>query len=165
MPMGTKYYVVYKINGQINAIHDDGLELTGFMSHFIPEQQQPPQAQDSDSNSGLQSIEDLTGMGFCSPNYSPILLVRNANQQQPMVLLLTSTPILDGGLGLNTLDPTHNRGKVKIINSFTEPQEPPKKSLKGGKVKSSQGMQLKNEPKLSTSSHTPSNSSWRPLVH
>ena len=74
-------------------------------------------------------------MGFCSPNYSPIPPVRNTNQQQPRVSLLTSTPITDGGLGLNTSDLTHNRGKATIVNSLTEPQEPTKKSLKGGKVK------------------------------
>ena len=26
----TRYYVIYKVNGQINAIHDDSLELTEF---------------------------------------------------------------------------------------------------------------------------------------
>ena len=33
---GTKYYIVDKVNGQINAIHDDGLELTEFMGCFSP---------------------------------------------------------------------------------------------------------------------------------
>ena len=85
-----------KVNGQINAIDDDGLELTEFIACFspfnlnelemkvcrlvdqnededdIPEPQQPPQAQDSESKSGLHSNEDNTGMGFESPNYSPI---------------------------------------------------------------------------------------------
>ena len=78
-------------------------------------------------------------MGFCSPNYSPIPLVRNTDQQQPRVSLLTCTTITDRGLGLNTSDLTHNRGKEKVVNPFTEPQEPPKKSLKGGKIKSLQG--------------------------
>ena len=77
-------------------------------------------------------------MGFCSPNYSPIPPVGNTNQQQPRVSLLTSTPITNGGLGLNTSDLTHNRGKVTIVNSPTEPQESTKKSSKGGKIKSSQ---------------------------
>ena len=104
-------------------------------------------------------------MGYYSPNYSPIPLVGNTDQQQPRVSLPASTPITDGGLGFNTSDPTHNRGKVKIVNSFTEPQEPPKKSLKGGKVKSSQGAQPKSVIQLITSSQTPSNSKWRPLVH
>ena len=41
---------------------------------------------------------------------------------------------------MNTLDPTHNRGKVKIINSFAtnrEQVETMRKPSKGGKVKSS----------------------------
>ena len=32
--MRTKYYVVDKVNGQINAIHDDSLELTEFKGRF-----------------------------------------------------------------------------------------------------------------------------------
>ena len=32
----TKYYVVDKVNGKINAIHDDSLELTEFKGHFSP---------------------------------------------------------------------------------------------------------------------------------
>ena len=65
-----------------------------------------PQSQESDTNSGLQSIKDLTGMEFCSPNYSPIQPVRNTAQQQPRVSLLTSTPITNGVLGLKTSDPS-----------------------------------------------------------
>ena len=41
---------------------------------------------------------------------------------------------------MNTLDPTQNRGKVKIINSFATNQkqvETVRKPSKGGKVKSS----------------------------
>ena len=33
---GTRYYIVNKVNGQINAIHDDSLELTEFKGHFSP---------------------------------------------------------------------------------------------------------------------------------
>ena len=36
---------------------------------------------------------------------------------------------------------------------------------KGGKKNSSQGAQSKNQPQLSTSSHTSTNNAWRPLVH
>ena len=74
----TKYYVIDKVNGQINAIHDDSLELKEFKGHFspfnldelemkvcrlvdrnkyeddLPEPQDALQAQDSDSNSGSQ---------------------------------------------------------------------------------------------------------------
>ena len=32
----TRYYVIDKVNGQINAIHDDSLELTEFKGHFSP---------------------------------------------------------------------------------------------------------------------------------
>ena len=103
-------------------------------------------------------------MGFCSPNYSPIPPVRNTNQQQPRVSLPTSTPITVGGLCLNTSDLTHNRGKATIVNSLTEPQEPTKKSLKGGKVKSSQGTQQKYNSTKHQFTH-PSNGNWRPLVH
>ena len=186
---GTKYYVVDKVNGKINAIHDDSLELMEFKGHFspfnleqlemrvhrladqnkdeddLPEPQHAPQTQDSDSNLGLLSIEDMTGMGFDPNNYSPIPPVGNAASQQPGAALPTSTPRPVGGADFNTSDPTHNRGKAKIINSFTESQEPLKKLSKGGKIKSSQGVQHKKEPQPSTSSQTPSNGKWRPLVH
>ena len=33
---GTRYYVIDKINGDINAIHDESLELTEFKGHFSP---------------------------------------------------------------------------------------------------------------------------------
>ena len=52
-------------------------------------------------------------------------------------------PITNGGLGLNTSDPTHNRGKASIVNMFANPEETQKKSSQGGKVKSSQGAQPK----------------------
>ena len=73
------------------------------------------------------------------------------NHQQPRVSLLTSTPITNGGLGLNKSDPTHNKGKATIVDSHTEPQEPTKKSSKRDKVKCSQGAQQRNIIQLSTS--------------
>ena len=121
----TKHYVINQVNGQINAIHDSSLELTEFTGRFSPfnldklEQklhqfvdqqededvflapQQPPkqpvapQVQESEINLGLQSIEDLTGMGICSPNYSPIPQVGNMNQQQLRISVPTSTPIAE----------------------------------------------------------------------
>ena len=108
----VKYYVVDQINSKISAIHDNNIELTEFMGRFslfdldelelkvcritdhqddddvfaVPQQSRRNlvalQAQQSDANSDLQSIEDLTGMGFCSPNYSPIPPVDNNKQQQ-----------------------------------------------------------------------------------
>ena len=32
----TKYYLVDQINGQINVIHDDSIELTDFIGRFSP---------------------------------------------------------------------------------------------------------------------------------
>ena len=170
--------MIDQVNGHINAIHDDRIELTEFTGHFspfdldeleikvcrlvdhqedendLPQGASAPQtllAQESDSNSRLQSIEDLTGMGFSSPNYSPMPAVKDTAPQRQRSSVPTSTPIPDGGLCLNTSDPTHNRGKANIINSFTNPEEPQKNSSKGGKVKSSQGAQPKNQTQLSTS--------------
>ena len=57
---------------------------------------------------------------------------------------------------MNTLDPTHNRGKVKIINSFTTTQERMEtmtKPSKGGKVKSSQA-RIQAHPSTSTQGNT-----------
>ena len=33
---GTKYYVINQVNGQINTIHDNNIELTEFTGHFSP---------------------------------------------------------------------------------------------------------------------------------
>ena len=112
------------------------------------------EAQQSDTNSDLQSIEDLTCMGFCSPNYSPIPPIDNTKQQGAPVP--TSTPKMDEGFGLNTSVPTHNRAKMTIMNSPAAHQESVCKPSKGGKVKSSQGTQQRDIAKPSTSSHTPS---------
>ena len=102
----TKYYVIDKVNGQINAIHDDSLELTEFRGCFslsdldelemkvckladrnkyeddLPEPQDALQGKDSDSNSGSHNSEETTGMGFDENNYSPIPHVGNAASQQ-----------------------------------------------------------------------------------
>ena len=104
-------------------------------------------------------------MGFDPNNYSPIPPVGNAPSQQPEVALPTLITRPIGGADFNTSDPVHNRGNVKIINSFTESQEPPNKLSKGGNIKSSQGVQHEREPQPSTSSKTSSNDKWRPLVH
>ena len=128
---------------------------------------------DSDVSSRQQNIEDLMDMGFNMPNYSSIPAMRNTAPQQPVDMrsgasVPTSKPRPQEGSWLNTPDPTYNRGKAQIINSFTDPQEPQeqqKKSSKGGKKKSSQGAQSKNQPQLSTSSHTSTSNTRRPLVH
>ena len=143
----TRYYIIVnKVNGQINAIHDDSLELTEFKGRFssfdldnleskvcrlavenkyeedLFEPQDALQGCDSDSNLRSQNLEELTGMGFDENNYSPIPPVgKNASQQE--ATRLTSTPKLIVEADLNILDPTHNRGKVNRINSFTATQE------------------------------------------
>ena len=87
---GTRHYIINQVNGNINAIHDDNIELTEFKGCFSPfnlnklesevcrltdldksthdvaalQQLQQHQAEDSGSNSGLQSLENLTQMGF-----------------------------------------------------------------------------------------------------
>ena len=99
----TKYYVINKVNGQINAIHDDSLELTEFKGHFSPfdldelemkvcrlvdrnkyeddllEPQDTLKEHDSDSNLGSHNSEETTGMGFDENNYSPIPLAGNGS--------------------------------------------------------------------------------------
>ena len=105
---GTRHYIINQVNGNINAIHDDNIELTKFKGCFSPfnlnkleskvhrladldksihdvaalQQPQQHQAEDSDSNSGLQSLENLTQMGFNIPNYSPIPPIGTATSQQ-----------------------------------------------------------------------------------
>ena len=57
---------------------------------------------------------------------------------------------------MNTSDPTHNRGKVRIINSFATNQEQMEtvtKPSKGGKVKSSQA-RIQAHPSTSTQGST-----------
>ena len=85
---GTRYYVINKVNGKINAIHDDSPELTEFKDHFssfdlddlefkvcrlaarnkyeeyLPEPQDTLQECDSDSNLRSHNSEESAGMGF-----------------------------------------------------------------------------------------------------
>ena len=66
-----------------------------------------------------------------------------------------------GEADLNTLDPTLNRGRANIVNSFANNQEQvetQKKSSKGGKVKSSQA---KSQPQPSTSTQVPTGNTGR----
>ena len=93
-------------------------------------------------------------LGFNIPNYSLISPIGNTNAQQGGTTMPTSTPKLDGGACLNVSDPTHNRGKANIVNSFINTQVLPQtqqKQSKGGKVKSSQGAQVGTQPQPSTS--------------
>ena len=160
---GTRYYVIDKVNGQINAIHDDSLELTEFKGHFSPfnldnlelkvcrlaigdkykedvfESQDAPQRHYSDPNPRAQNMEEYEGMGFDENNNSPIPPVSRVTSQQGTTRP-TSTPKPMVGTDLNISDLTHNRGKINRINSFTTNQEwtdTEIKQSKGGPVKSS----------------------------
>ena len=154
-------------------IHDHSLELTEFKGHFSPfdldnlelkvcrlavrdkykenlfEHQDAFQGRDSDSNS--QNSEKSTGTGFDENNLGPILPVdKTASQQR--TTRLTSMPKLMMEADLNISDPTHNRGKVKRINSFTattEQVETMKRQSKGGPIKSSNALHQK-QPSTST---------------
>ena len=157
----TRYYIINKVNGQINAIHDDSLELTEFKGHFsafdldsldskvcrlvigdkdeedIFEPHGALQRHYSDSNSRAQNMEESAGMGFNENNYSPMPPVSQVTSQQGTTRT-TSTPKPMVGPDLNILDPTHNRGKINRINSFTATQEQMEtvmKQSKGGPVK------------------------------
>ena len=64
-------------------------------------------------------MDDLTDMGFSSPDYSPIPTVGNTASSCPAGTgIPTSTPRKVGGSNFNNSDPTHNRGKAKIVDSF-----------------------------------------------
>ena len=87
--------------------------------------------------------------------YHPIPPVGNTTSQQGGATpTSTPKPVVDADL--NNLDPTYNRGKVKIINSFTTNQEQMEmvtKPSKGGKVKSSQA-RIQAHPSTSTQGNT-----------
>ena len=102
-----------QVNGHINVIHDDSIELTEFTGNFSPfnldelelkvckladhykgendptqdipalQQNKFHPLHDSDASSRQQNIEDLTDMGFNMPNYSPIPAIGNTAPQQP----------------------------------------------------------------------------------
>ena len=79
----------------------------------------------------------MTGEGFDENNYSPMPPVGKTDPQQGTTRP-TSTPKPMVGTDLNISDPTHNRGKVNRINSFTATQEQVEtvvKQSKGGLTK------------------------------
>ena len=119
----ARNYVVDKVNGQINAIHDDSLELMEFKGRFSPfdldnlewkvcrlavrdryevnlfEHQDAFQGRDSTSNS--QNLEESTGTGFDENNFSSILLVdKTASQQGTTGLTLTPKPTMEADLNI-----------------------------------------------------------------
>ena len=157
---GTRYYVIDKVNGDINAIHDESLELTEFKGRFRPfnlddlearicrlskrdgdeeddaEQQITPRLRLRDPRT--LNMEEYQGMGFDENNYS---LIQPINWESPKLVTPrpTSTPKLADKLILNRSDPTDNRGKVKRVNSFEIAQERATslfKISKGGPIKS-----------------------------
>ena len=156
---GTKYFVIDKVNGDINAIHDESLELTEFKGHFRPFNLDDLEtkigrlsktARDVEEDDVEQEItprlclrdprtlnmDEYEGMGFQVNNYSPILPI-NWGSPKTVTPRPTSTPKLDD-LILNRSDPTDNRGKIKRINSFEIAQERAVSSVKiskGGPVK------------------------------
>ena len=173
---GTRYYVIDKVNGDINAIHNESLELTEFKGHFSPFDLENLEAkicrlahgkdkEDVTKNQDTQllcltdprtlNMEMYEGMGFDENNYSPIPPVSRATSQSRN-LRPTSTPKLEEEQNLNSLDPTHNRGKINRVNSFESAHkktEAKTKMSKGGPFKST-GM--KGDPPLSGSNQMPS---------
>ena len=158
---GTRYYVINKVNGDINAIHDKSLELTEFKGRFSPfdlenleakvcrlalgnrdnedqaEPQETPQLRFS--NPRMLNMEEYEGMGFDENNYSLIPPVSQATLQNRNPRP-TSTPKPEEEQILNSSDPTHNRGKINRVNSFEsahERMDPRAKVSKGGPFKSS----------------------------
>ena len=151
------------LNSVPHTIENNQFKLTKFKGHFSPfdldnlelkvcrlavgkkyeedvfEPQDALQRHDSDSNSRTQHLEELTGMGFDENNYSPIPPVSKVVSQQGATRP-TSTPKPMVGADLNISDPTHSRGKINRINSFTATQEQVDTATilsKGGPVKSS----------------------------
>ena len=170
---GTKYFVIDKVNGDINAIHDESIELTEFKGRFRPfdldeleikidrvskrardeeddeEQEITPQLRLRDTRT--LNMDAYEGMGLDMNKYSPIQPI-NRESQKLVTPRPTSTPKLDD-LILNRSDPTDNRGKIKRINSFEIAQERAINSgklSKGGPVKRA-GSKILHGP--STSSH------------
>ena len=158
---GTRYYVINKVNGDINAIHDVSLELTEFKGHFSPfdldnleakvcrlalgdrDEEDVVESQDAPqicySNPRTQNMEEYEGMGFDENNYSPIPPFSRVTSQHRNSRP-TSTPKPTEEIHLNISDPTHNRGKVNRVNSFDTTQErvdTEAKMSKGGPFKSS----------------------------
>ena len=97
------------------------------------------------------NMEMYEGMGFDENNYSPIPLVSRPTLQNRSPRP-TSTPKPEEEQNLNSLDPTHNRGKINRVNSFQSAESKTKMS-KGGPFKSS-GM--KGHPPPSGSNQMPS---------
>ena len=58
---GTRYYIINKINGDINAIHDQSLELTEFKGRFSPFDLDDLEARVCRLAIGARDVEDAVG--------------------------------------------------------------------------------------------------------
>ena len=173
----TRYYIINKINIDINAIHDQSLELTEFKGRFSPfdlddlearvcrlangagdiedavGQQNAPRTHSTDLRT--LNMEEYEGMGFDKNNYSPIPTVSGESSKR-ITPRPTSTPKPEDELILNRSDPTDNRGKVNIVNSFEITQDRAAtllKMSKGGPIKN---LGTKIQSRQSTSNQTES---------
>ena len=164
---GTRYYIIDKVNSDINAIHDESLELTEFKGRFSPfdldnleakicklangkDEEDITEKQNTQllclTNPRTLNMDVYEGMGFDENIYSPIPPVNRATSQSRSPRL-TSTPKPEEEQILNSSDPTHNRGKINRVNSF-ESAECKTKISKGGPFKSS-GMKAQPTPSVS----------------
>ena len=159
---GTRYYIIDKVNGDINAIHDESLELTEFKGRFSPfdlenleakicrladgkDEREVTEKQNTQllclTDPRTLNMEMYEGMGFDENNYSPIPPVGRATSQSRSDRP-TSTPKPEEEQYLNSSDPTYNRGKINRVNSFKSAESKSKIS-KGGPFKSSN---MKGQP-------------------
>ena len=156
---GTRYYVIDKVNSDINAIHDESLELTEFKGHFSPfdlddlearvcrlangagdaentvEQQNAPCTCSTDPRT--LNMEAYEGMGFDENNYSPIPIIVGESSKR-ITPRPTSMLKLQDELILNRSDRTDNRGMINRVNSFEITQDKAttlQKISKGGPIK------------------------------
>ena len=159
----------YCENVDDSRLDDDRWKVT----QSTPSLQQPLQpnqqgsSNNSDLNSRLRNMDDLTDMGFSSPDYSHHTYSMGIQPHQHHALQVLefqpSTPRKVGGSNFNNSDPTHNRGKAKMVDSFAGISDQLKQT-KGGKKKSSQDAQAK-QPQPGTSSHISPRNTGRPQVH
>ena len=133
----TRYYVIDKVSSDINAIHDESLELTEFKDCFSPfdldnleakgmqtssqnkDEEASTEPQDTPqihfSNPRMLNMEEYEGMGFDENNYSPIPPVSEVTSQNRNPRP-ASTPKPEDEQLLNISDPTHNRAKINRVN-------------------------------------------------
>ena len=173
---GTRYYVINKVNGDINAIHDESLELMEFKGRFSPfdlenleakicklahgrDKEDITEKQNTQilhlTDPRMLNMEMYEGMGFDENNYSPILPVGSGSSKST-ITRPTSTPKPEGELILNRSDPTDNRGKVNRVNSFEIAQERATTALKISKGGPFKNFGTKSQPKPTTSNQTES---------